>query len=149
MSNDVSGFGTVVTIIATGSFPQGFPVTQFSNDADPLDFASVKIGDVAMGVNGDLITWAKAVALPMVLNVIPGSDDDINLGILAEANRVGKGKLSVNDSIQAVVVYPDGTTVTRINGKITDAMFGKSVSQEGRLKTKSYAFSFENQIITS
>lgn len=148
MSQDVSGFGVVVALVASVTFPAGIPISQFANDVDPLDFAAVKIADVAMGLNGDLITWAKAVALPMVLNVIPGSDDDTNLQILAEANRVGQGKISNYDVISATVVYPDGSTVTLTNGKITDATFGRSILAEGRQKTRPYSFQFQNQTVT-
>lgn len=146
MTTDITGFGTVVTLIATTTFPVGFQVTEFADDADPLDFASVKIADTAMGLNGDLIAWAKAVPLPMVLNVIPGSQDDVNLSLLANVNRVGKGKSSPYDLITATVIYPDGTQITLTGGKMTDATFGKSISSAGRIKTRSYAFSFERNI---
>lgn len=126
------------------TFPAGITITNFADDSDPLDFASVKIGDAAMGVNGDLITWAKAVSKPMVLNVIPGSQDDVNLSILANANNASVGKASANDVITATVVYPDASTVTHTNGVITDAMLGKSIASAGRLKTKTYAFAFES-----
>lgn len=145
MSQDVSGFGVVVNIVADVTFPAGFTVTQFSNDADPLDMASVKIADTAMGVNGDLIKWSKAVPLPMVLSVIPGSDDDINLQILADANRVSQNKISSRDSITAVVVYPDGQLVTLTDGIITDASFGRSISSDGRQKTRVYTFMFADK----
>jgi hypothetical protein len=143
MANNISGFGGVVNIIASNTFPVGFPVTQWADDSDPLDFSSVRVADTAMGVNGDLISWSRAASLPMVLNVIPGSQDDINLQILADANRVGQGKNSADDTITATVVYPDNTVITLTGGKLTDAQFGKGISSAGRLKTKSYAFSFE------
>lgn len=143
MANNISGFGGVVNIIASNTFPVGFPVTQWADDSDPLDFSSIRVADTSMGVNGDLIKWARAAPLPMVLNVIPGSQDDINLQILADANRVGQGKNSADDTITATVVYPDGTVITLTGGALTDAQFGKGISSAGRLKTKSYAFSFE------
>lgn len=146
MTQDITGFGTVINIIADTTFPVGFIVTQFADDADPLDMASVKIGDTAMGLNGDLIAWAKAIPLPMVLNVIPGSQDDINLQILADANRVAQGKTSAKDSLTATITYPDGSVVTLTQGKITDAMFGKSIASAGRIKTKSYAMMFQNKV---
>ena len=145
---DVTGFGVVINIIASNTFPAGFTVTQVADDADPLDFASVKIADTAMGVNGDLIVWAKAVPLPAVVNVIPGSADDINLQILADANRVAQGKASAGDVITMTVIYPDTTVVTLTGGRITDSMFGKSVAGAGRLKTKPYAFAFAAKIGT-
>jgi hypothetical protein len=143
---NVSGFGTVVTVIGSNTFPTGFPVTQFSDDIDALDLPGVKIADLAMGVNGDLIKWSRAAILPASLGVIPGSNDDINLQILAEANRVGQGKASAQDVITIVVVYPDGTSTTLSQGSITDAPFGKSISGSGREKSKVYQFAFASRI---
>lgn len=145
---DVSGFGTQINLLASRTFPAGINITEFADDADPLDMASIQIADKTMGLNGDLITWSKATPLPMVINVIPGSESDRNLQVLAESNRVGKGKASNRDIITAVVIYPDGTTVTLIGGKITDAMMGNGIASSGRLKSKAYAFSFENRVST-
>lgn len=146
MVSDISGFGLRISLIASNTYPTGIIISQYSDDADPLDMASVKFADTAMGLNGDLIVWAKAVPIPAVLTVIPGSEDDQNLQALADANRVGRGKTSAQDIITMTVVYPDGTTTTVTNGKMTDAQFGLSVASAGRKKTRSYAFSFENKI---
>jgi len=146
MVQDVSGFGTTVQIVASNTFPVGFPVTQFADDSDPVDFASIQIADTAMGLNGDLVTWARAASLPVVLNVIPGGEDDLNLQILADANRVAQGKNSANDSITLTIVYPDGSIATFTGGKIVSGTFGKPISSAGRLKTRSYAFSFETKV---
>lgn len=144
--NDVSGFQTKVALTASNTFPAALLISQFADDSDPVDMASIEIADKAMGLNGDLIVWAKAVPLPMVLAVIPGSVDDINLQILADANRVGAGKVGAADVITATVTYPDGTFVTLANGRMLSAMFGKSVSSAGRLKTRVYAFAFQNKV---
>ena len=114
--------------------------------ADPLDLPSVNIGDTAMGLNGDLIAWRKAIPLPATLAVIPGSADDVNLGILAAANRAGQGVFPANDVITITVVYPDGSVITLSGGVITDAPFGKSIASAGRLKSKVYAFKFQSVI---
>lgn len=140
---NVTGFGTVISLVASVTFPTGFAITAFADDSDPLDIASIKIGDAAMGVNGDLLTWARAVPNPVVLNVIPGSQDDVNLSILFNANRASQGKASANDVLTLTVVYPDGTVVTKTNGICTDFMPGKSVASSGRTKTKAYAMTFE------
>lgn len=146
MVNDISGFGLGVTIVASNTFPSGAPITQFADDADPLDIPSINIADTAMGLNGDLLSWSKANPLPLEINVIPGSDDDILLGTIAEANRVGQGKTSAKDIITIAAVYPDGTFATFIKGKMTEAPFGKSVASSGRMKSKKYVFKFENKI---
>ena len=145
---DISGFGLRVQLFASVTFPAGIDITAFADDADPFDIPSQQLADKAMGLNGDLVTWSTANPVLATLNVIPGSQDDVNLQILAESNRVGKGKQSNRDVITMVAIYPDGSTFTGINGKITDAPMGNSVAQAGRLKSKAYAFAFENRVTT-
>lgn len=146
MPQNVTGFGLKLRISASNSFPAGFDVTQFADDADSLDFAPVAIGDSEMGLNGDLITWNKAVPLPMTINVIPGTADDLNLQALANANRAAQGKRAALDRITATIVYPDGRIVTLAGGVIISAPFGLSVSSQGRVKTNTYSFMFEQKI---
>ena len=145
MSEDISGKGLEINIVASRTFPAGFVVNQFADDADPLDSPDIEIAQVAMGLNGDLISWNTANPIPMVINVIPGSDDDINLGILAEANRTGRGKKSAKDKITAVIVYPDGVITNLLDGRITNAPATSSVASAGRKKSKTYTFAFENK----
>lgn len=144
--SDISGFGLTVNIRASTTFPSGFNVTQFADDADPFDSPSQQLADVGMGLNGDLVTWSVAQPLAVTLNIIPNSDDDKNLAILAEANRVAKGKIPARDVITMTAIYPDGSTRTLSNGRLTDAMLGNSAASAGRLKTKPYVFKFENQV---
>jgi len=143
---DISGFGLVANIKASVSFPAGFQVSQFADDGDALDVPSMQLADKAMGLNGDLVTWSKAAPLVITMNVIPNSEDDKNLAVIAESNRVGKGKKSAQDVITVTVSYPDGKTVTYTNGKLTDAMPGNGVASAGRLKSKPYVFAFENVV---
>ena len=141
---DISGFGLSVTVKASNTFPAGVKISQFADDGDSLDLPSIQIADKAMGLNGDLITFSKASPLILTMNVIPDSDDDKNLSVIAESNRVGKGKKSARDVITATVAYPSGKVVTYTNGAITDAMIGNAVASAGRMKSKTYSFAFEN-----
>lgn len=145
---DISGFGLQVRVVASVTFPAGITITQFADDSDPLDQPSVQIKDKAMGLNGDALFWAKANPILATLNVIAGSSDDINLGILFENNRVGRGKNSVQDEVTMMISYPDGSTQSLINGAMTDGMPGNSVASAGRLKSKPYIFAFENKVNT-
>jgi len=147
MSKDISGFGTQVQVVASLTFPAGINITQFADDADPFDLPSLQIADKAMGLNGDLITWSKANPIPLTLNVIPEGIDDINLSILLEANRVGRGKLNARDIITITGVLPNGAIINLLQGRITDGMPGTSVASSGRFKTKSYVFTFENRVV--
>ena len=103
---DISGFGIQCRITASVTFPAGFTVTQFADDSDPFDIGTQTIASTAMTLNGDLTKWSEANIIPLVINVIPGSEDDLNLAILLEANRVGRGKFSARDVINVVGTYP-------------------------------------------
>lgn len=144
--NDISGFGIKVNVVASKTFPTGFMVTQFADDADPLDIPSMQIADGALGLNGDAVKWSMGNLIPLTLNIIPNSADDRNLAILAEANRVARNKKSANDVITMTISYPDGRTCTLLGGYLSDAPFANSVASAGRLKTKAYAFKFENKV---
>lgn len=141
---DISGFGLQVRVVASETFPSGFTVTSFADDADPFDFPSQQIKDKAMGINGDLIVWSKANPLNITLALIPKTDDDKNMSVLLEANRAAKGKKVVQDVITMTAIYPDGSQITLANGAITDGIPRNAVASAGRLKSKTYGFSFEN-----
>lgn len=140
---DVSGFGLRIILQASVTFPQGISLTQFADDSDPFDTPSQQLMDKAMGLNGDLVVWSKANPITPTINVIPNTDDDRNLEVLAEANRVSRGKTSARDIITLTVIYPDGRSLTLNNGKVTDAIVTRPVASSGRMKTKPYAFAFE------
>jgi hypothetical protein len=142
---DVTGFGATVNLVASSTFPNGITLSQFADDVDPFDLPSMKIGDNAMGVNGDLVTWSRAVPIKLNLAVIQGSDDDKNLAILLQNNTPARGKILAYDVVTITVAYPDGSLVTLANGDITDGMPGASLSSAGRLKTKVYMFGFESR----
>lgn len=146
MAQDVSGTGSVITLSAIPTFPAGFQITDFPADTDPVDVSSIEIADKVMGVNGDLITWAKANPHPLAIAVIPGSPSDRNLQVLALANMVAPGKPSFNDQITVTVQYPDGSVALFNKGRLTTAMFGKSISSSGMIKTRVYGFTFESVV---
>jgi hypothetical protein len=141
---DISGFGLRIQVKASNTFPAGFNVTQFADDVDPFDIPSIQIADKAMGLNGNLITWSVATPIDFTLAAIPGTEDDQNLSVLFEANRVGNGKTSARDEITVTGIYPDGSTLTLSPCVITDGPPGVSVASAGRLKTSAYSFTAEN-----
>lgn len=149
MSTDISGFGLQLQITASTTFPSGFTVSQFADDSDPFDLPEVTIGETAMGLNGDLVNWSKANPLMPKIAVVPGGEDDKNLSILFEANRVGKGKTSARDVITIVGSYPNGDTITFTEGKILTGPPGKAVASSGRFKSNAYGFAFENKTETT
>jgi len=145
---DVAGFGLSVRVIASKTFPAGFTVTAFADDADPFDLPELQINDAANGLNGDMISWSTSAPIPFAMSVIPNSEDDKNLAVLYEANRAARGKRPAKDIITVVGMYPDGSTITLFPGIIFSATPGRSVGSSGRLKSKTYNFRFENKAST-
>ena len=146
---DISGFGLEVLVVATSTFPVGFNVTEFSDDADAFSVEEMQQGDVAMGLNGDMVSWSTPNPIRVTISVIPDSDDDINLSLLAEANRTGKGKRAVLDQIfmtKTVPGAPGDVPLILTNGKMINSSIATSVQQGGRKQTKNYVFAFENKV---
>lgn len=141
---DISAFGARVQLVASETFPSGINLTQFADDTDPFDFPSLQIRDKAMGVNGDLVMWSKANPLVITLGLVPNGEDDRNMAVLLEANRVGKGKQGARDVVSITVVYPDGRVTSLTQGGITDGMPSDSAASSGRMKSKTYSLAFEN-----
>lgn len=146
--SDISGFGLRITIIASVMFPAGITLTQFADDADPLDSPSQQLADVGMGLNGHMVSWRTPAVIPVTFNLLPNTADDRNMRLLAEANMVSEGKSSTNDVITMTVYYPSGEVRMLSGGVITDGMIGNGVASAGRLKTKAYVFKFPKQVTT-
>lgn len=145
MSQDISGFGLVVTLKASNTYPIGVIINQFADDADPFDIPDIQIAETSMGLNGDLVSFSKATPLEVSLSVIPDGASDLALSALVEANRVARGKTSAADQITLIGVYPGGAIKRFTNGRLVMGPVASSVSSAGRLKSKTYKFSFENK----
>jgi len=142
MSQDISVFGLQGNIVASKTFPNGFTVSAFADDADPLDSPDIDLADMAIGPNGDTTCWSRPQLIEIVINVIPQSQDDLNLTALADANRVAKNKSSARDSITIIWTYPNGMTVTASDGKLVTGNVVQSGNSAGKTKSKRYAFRF-------
>ena len=140
---DTSIFGLSAQIIATNTFPNGFTVTEWADDADPLDSPDLEVADTAMGPNGDLVVWSRPMGIEISMNLIPTSPGDTNLDVLLVANRVAKGKMGSRDICSIVWTYPSGMLLTASSGKLISGPIVPNGSSAGRLKTRRYVFRFE------
>lgn len=146
MANDIGALGSSITIIAVPTFPQGIVVKDFASDTDPWVVEDVEVTNTEVGVNGDVVSWHKATTIPAVLSVIPNGESDKNLQILVNANRGAKNKVATNDDITVIVTSPDGTMETYTGGVISAGKIGKSISNDGKIRTGTYSFTFANKI---
>lgn len=143
---NIYGTGTKVTIIAIPTFPAGITITTFPDDQDAVSVDNQDITEVAMGVNGDMVAWGRPTPINITLSVIPDSEDDKNLGILFDMNRIAKNKVSAQDKITMTISCPGSDSKTYINGVMTGGPAGNSVSSGARKQSKQYRFSFENKL---
>lgn len=148
MPYDVSGTGFSLTVKFSVTFPQGIQITAFADDADPWDAPSIDIATTSMNVNGDLVSFSSPQALMRTVSVLPGGEDYRNLSIAFEANRVGKGKRSARDVVTIIANWPDGSTETLGNGKMTSGMSGKSLASSARIKSPTFGFAFQDYAYT-
>lgn len=144
--HNVSATGIKMRLVASLTFPAGFDITQFADDGDPLNSENLTIAETAAALNGDLVAWGKPNVIPLTVAVLPDTDEDRNLSILWNVNRIGKNKVAVQDVITLVVTYPNGDQKILSNGVMISGPALNSGSSEGRLKTKEYEFSFESII---
>lgn len=144
--HNVSATGIKMRLVASLTFPAGFDITQFSDDGDPLNSENLAIAETAPALNGDLVAWSKPNVIPFTVSVLPDTDEDRNLSILWNVNRIGKNKVAVQDVITIVVTYPNGDQKILSSGVMVSGPALNSGTSEGRLKTKEYEFSFESII---
>lgn len=141
---NISGYGLQGRLTASNTFPNGINITSFTDDADSMDSPDFNLADTGNALNGELLVWSKPGPIEVGLNIVPTSDDDVNLDALAEANRVGKGKRGARDVINLLITYPNGSVITLGPGIMVVGSILPSVSQAGRFKTRTYRFRFEN-----
>lgn len=147
MSTDATGFSTLLTLVASVTFPAGFPVRAFPDNVDPIDFPSLQVADAAMGVNGDFVSWKKANPVPFSFAVLPNTPEEYALEALLQANRPAQGKKYVNDDITIVIVYPNFRVATLSKGKLMEGIPASGIETSQRIKTRSYKFMFQDLVV--
>lgn len=139
---DVSGFGTGIVIVALQSFPMGFSLSKFADDADPISAKDIEAVGYEMLYDGSLFAFDKAAPVELSVSVIPGSDDDSNLKILLSSRKGAKKLISTSDVTSMVVTYPDGGRVILSNGTILRGPLVDSIETSGRKKGNTFTFVF-------
>lgn len=141
---DISSTGLSLRVVASVSYPSGLTITEVADGTDPLDIPEVQLAESAMTANGTLVHWSAPKPIVVKIAVVPGSEDDIALQYLFDANRAAKGKRLAKDVVSLIGNYSDGGTVTVSSGHCTSYMPGRSATSAGRYKDSVYGFTFEN-----
>ena len=95
---------------------------------------------MALGTNGNVITWSQASVVEFTIAVIPKSTSHVALATVFNANVVAPGKLPNNDVITLSRVMPDGSTVVIKNAKMTGVSPLMNMASSGRVSTVTYTF---------
>ena len=143
---NISSTGLSIWISSLKTFPLGFSVTHFSDDMPPLDVDKVRFGNAEIDLNGKLVFQNKPNIITIKLSVIPRTQSDINLSILADANYQSDGKIFDADLVTMTISYADGDSKTLINGRLVEGDILDSSTSGGRLKSKEYVFVFPKKI---
>lgn len=139
---DISAFGTEITVVATKSYPLGFKLTKFADDEDPIKVEEVEPNGFVMLYDGSLFAYSKAAPIVLTVFLIPGSEDDINCKLLLQASKGSASIIPVPDVTSMVISYPGGGRIVLSNGTIIKGMLADSVNQTGRFKGNPYTFAF-------
>ena len=126
------------------TFPVGILVSEFADDADPIDSQNIDIADSGIGVNGTLIKWTKTEVIPVTLNLLPNGDDDSNLKLLFDNNRFAEGRTVFDDEVTLTITYPDFKTTTLVGGLCKNFSPVRGAASTGRLKSRPYLFNFQD-----
>ena len=144
---NVSGVGTIIQLVAMPTIPYGVKIEAFPGDADPIESAQLTTADFTMGVNGDLILNRRANPVNITIRTVPGTEEDIALERLFDANRVAANKVSYLDIITMTFVYSTGITKVLTNGAIISGTPIIGISSNGMMKTRQWGFIFEGKTL--
>jgi hypothetical protein len=141
--NDVSAFGTSVTVVATKSFPSGFKVTQFADEVDPVSVEPMEPSAYEILIDVSLFFYQKGAPIKVSISVIAGTPDDENLRIILNNRKGTKGVIALPDTCTLTVSYPNGSPSVFTGGGIISGPPADSVQAgAGRRKSNTYTFAF-------
>lgn len=135
--------GLSMALTASNSF-KGIPFTikQFADAQAPLDVPNIDQGTGTMCINGRFVSWQTANAIPVTINLSPGTQEAKNMLLLAQLNRIQDGKNVAGDVITLAVTYPTGEKAVFTNGVITSAPPFTPATGEGRQGNLTFSFLF-------
>jgi len=139
---DISGLGFSAVLIASGYFPSGFPINQFSLDSDPLDGVNISPSKVILDVNGNAIAIRRPQLIPVKFSIIPCGADETYLDALFSANTPAHGKKINKDILTLIMTYADGTIKTLTGGTCGDYTPFRTIDSRGKYRPREYNFTF-------
>ena len=141
---DITAIGTKIAIQSL-AVPLGWVFTQSAQDGTFWEVDTTTIGEVAVGLNCNQISWSKPSVITLRISVVPNSVDDSVLGMIATYNRA-QGAAANLDSIQISKIEPNGVKSIYGNFKLIEIPPDNTANAEGNFATKTYTFAGVRQV---
>lgn len=153
---DISMAGSIVTIKGP---KLSVEISEFASEGDPISIPDLEVRNGEMGLNGDLVTWAKPSPIAFSVSVIPGSESDRKLSAALRAGHIGgRGASTQFDSVyvqQLTIKTPYGQAKNNLtvsnssswvfsNGYLLSGSPAQGTNAEGKAAMKTYNFVFES-----
>ena len=148
---DVSFAGSKITF--SGAF--NAEITDFMDDANPVEFQDCEVSAVGVNCNGNMIRYAKPSAIMMSVTVIPGSKSDVQLFECWRQFRIAdewqdiwaepiQAKLDCGNGMSGDggMTLGQGVARTLKNGTFVSGPAGVSSTGEGKMQGRTYTFAF-------
>lgn len=142
--NNISAYGTSITLVASKTIPQGFTFNAFAHDSDPFDIDSAEVADSGMGINGHMPHWTVCKFRNITIRSIASTDAANTFYELMKVNRAGYNKKPVDDTISITINYPDGAKGMYTNGIVIAGPLQPGAATAGNLKTPEFTFRFRD-----
>lgn len=134
---DVSFAGSTVTV-------GGVAISDFMDDANPVEFQDVEVSSVGVNCNGSMVRNAKPNVIMMSVTVIPGSpSDDALYGLWKRFRVQGNYNATWEQGLTASVNIGSGKGSRNFaSGTMVSGPGGPSSNGEGKMTGRTYTFAF-------
>ena len=134
-------------------------ITGFASEGDPISIPDNEVRAGEMGLNGDLVTWAKPTPITFSISLIPGTTSDKILSAALRAAHIGgKGSSAKFDAVEIdtlTIKTPHGNVKDTLklqepvsyvfsNGYVQSGPMAQGTNSEGKASMKTYNFTFES-----
>ena len=138
---EVSFAGSVIVI-------GGARITEFMDDANPLDIQDTDTCNIEWSCNGRMIRTVKPSAVMISITVIPGTASDKALKTIWKKNFCNGGSISLNEANQqlscSISVGNSGASYMFTGGTCVSGAAALTSNGQGKMGGNTYTFAFEN-----
>lgn len=143
---DVSFAGATITL--SGGMGMPGKITDFMDDANPVEFPDVEVTGAGANLNGNMIRYAKPNLVMMSITVIPFSEDDNALYNAWARYRVQNGNQGTawEQGITCIIDTSQSARAgsrTLSNGTMISGPGGPASTAEGKMQGRTYTFAFQ------